>query len=550
MKVNVRLIAVTEDFDFGEDTGEIIGRGTWIDKLALEVLERKNKLEGEHPEVVRTESGLGASGFPHIGSFADASRAYAFKLAIEDLGRKSEYVAFADDLDGLRKVPIGTPSELEDHLGKPVSVIPDPWGCHESYGQHMSSLLIESIRDAGIEFTPVSAYKIYKTGKMGPQVKKVLTRAKLAGQIIKDTTGQEKYLSVLPYHAICEKCGKIYTTNAISFDADKGLVEYKCLGDEIRGKKLEGCGHHGFADIQKAEGKLTWKVEFAARWDLQQVDFEAFGKDIFESVVCNDEICKQIFEYEPPTHARYEMFLDKGGSKISKSKGNVFTPQTWYRYGSTQSLALLTYKRMSGSRTLAIDDIPVYMKEIDFLENVYFGRVKEGNQARKRKLIGLFEYCWHLNPPEKISMQVPYTLLVNLISVAPASKREEFLESRLKEYGYLQDGASLKDIADRIMFAENWVSDFKQMEELTFKLDKKQKAAVETLIKALGEVTTSDEIQTAIFESARENEIKPREFFKLLYNILLNADRGPKLGPYIHTIGTKHAIKVLKKNLV
>jgi len=306
---------LSDKFDFGDDTDEVIGRGTWIDKLALDVIARKDKLQGDHPSLIRTESGLGASGFPHIGSFADASRSYAFKLAIEDLGREAEFIAFADDLDGLRKVPVGTPPELKEHLGKPVSLIPDPWGCHNSYGEHMSSLLIESIQLAGIEFTPGSAYKLYSSGKMASQVKQVLKNAKLAGEIIKETTAQEKYLEVLPYHAICEKCGKIYTTKAINFDEKKGKVEYVCEGDEIRGKLLDGCGHRGWADITKADGKLTWKVEFAARWELQQVDFEAFGKDIFESVICNDEICRQIFKYEPPTHARYEMFLDKGGSK-------------------------------------------------------------------------------------------------------------------------------------------------------------------------------------------------------------------------------------------
>ncbi|MCG3261085.1 MAG: hypothetical protein H7644_15120, partial [Candidatus Heimdallarchaeota archaeon] len=58
---------MTQNFDIGEDTDEVIGHGTWIDKLALDVIRRKDNLKGEHPEVIRTESGLGASGFPHIG---------------------------------------------------------------------------------------------------------------------------------------------------------------------------------------------------------------------------------------------------------------------------------------------------------------------------------------------------------------------------------------------------------------------------------------------------------------------------------------------------
>ncbi len=540
---------MTQDFDLDDDTEEVIGRGTWIDKLALSVLERKDNLEGKHPEVIRTESGLGASGFPHIGSFADASRAFGFKLAIEDLGRKSEFIAFADDMDGLRKVPAGTPPELEEHLGKPVSMIPDPWGCHESYGQHMSSLLIDAIDQAGILFTPTSANELYTTGKMAPQVKTLLAKAKRAGEIIEETTGQAKYLEVLPYHAVCKQCGKIYTTKAISFDEKKGQVEYICEGDEIRGEMLDGCGYHGWSDIAKGEGKLTWKVEFAARWDLLQIDFEAFGKDIFESVICNDQICTEIFGYEPPIHARYEMFLDKGGSKISKSAGNVFTPQTWFLYGSPQSLQLLTFKRITGSRTLAVDDIPTYMKELDYLEDVYFGRIKESNPARERKLRGLFEYCWHLKPPDKRSTHIPYSLLVNLIAVAPKSAYEEFIESRLVEYGYLRNGATLRDVNERVQYANNWVNDFAQLEDITIDLDEKQKAAIKYLVRAIEGLKDSDEIQTKIFETARENEIKPRNFFKLLYQILLNTDRGPKLGPYIQTIGVEQAIVTLKRTL-
>jgi lysyl-tRNA synthetase class 1 len=245
------------------------------------------------------------------------------------------------------------------------------------------------------------------------------------------------------------------------------------------------------------------------------------------------------------------MFNDKSGSKISKSAGNSLTPQVWYRYGSRQSLSLLCYKRMAGSRNLDVEDIPVYMKEVDYLENVYFGKIKEGNQARKRKLKGLYEYCWYLKPPENPSIQVPYTLLVNLVSVSPddKAKRKEFLESRLREYGYLRDGTNFEDIEDRIRYAENWVTDFSQMEEVKIELNDLQIEALNALVKVLETAETADDIQAAIFETSRAKDIKPRDFFTLLYRILLNTDRGPKLGPYIHTIGIKQAIKSIEKNL-
>ena len=40
---------------------KIIGKGTWIDKLAAELIEREKKL-GRNLDLIRVESGLGASG--------------------------------------------------------------------------------------------------------------------------------------------------------------------------------------------------------------------------------------------------------------------------------------------------------------------------------------------------------------------------------------------------------------------------------------------------------------------------------------------------------
>ena len=124
---------------------ETIGRGTWYDMMAKKVIEREQSLNRDISKV-RTEMGLGASGFPHIGSLGDASRSYAVTLALKDFGFNSELVAFCDDKDGLRKVPAGLSKDMEKYLGYSVSSIPDPFGCHESYGKHMSSLLLERPR--------------------------------------------------------------------------------------------------------------------------------------------------------------------------------------------------------------------------------------------------------------------------------------------------------------------------------------------------------------------------------------------------------------------
>ena len=524
---------------------KIIGHGTWYDKTATEIIKREKKL-GRSLDLVRTESGLGASGFPHIGSFADCARSYAVTLALQEQGIKSEYIAFADDLDGLRKVPAGLPKSLSKYLGYPVTSIPDLHGCHGSFGEHMTSLLLQSLDQSGIKYTFMSAKKSYEKGLFVDEIRTILMKAQRVGEIVQEEVGQEKFVEVLPYFPICSNCGRIYTTKAHTFLPDENKVLYSCEGMEVRKKWLKGCGHKGEADIRKAEGKLGWKVEFAARWKALDIRFEPYGKDIADSVRVNDRICQEIFGWAPPTHARYEMYLDKSGKKISKSAGNVFTPQVWFRYGSPQSLLLLTLKRFVGARSLSVTDIPQYMNELDELEDIYFGKKHISEKKEKAKLSGLYKYCMLFNPPSNPSEHVPYNLLTFLAKVAPEESEADFIIEKLRGYGYGKKGIS-DDLKRRIGYALNWSKDFTEIKEKAVELTETEKSAVKELIKALQAEATEEEIQSAVFNIARNNSIKPGKFFKTVYRILLGVPQGPRLGPYILAMEKENVIEALKR---
>lgn len=526
----------------------MIGHGTWYDLMAKKVVDRERKLSRSLAKV-RTEMGLGASGFPHIGSLGDAARSYSVTLALREEGFVSELVAFCDDKDGLRKVPAGLPKELGRFLGFPVSSIPDPFGCHSSFGNHMSSLLLEALDTCGIEYKYLSAQEVYEKGLLLNEIRTLLLKAKEVGEIVKEEVGQERYTEVLPFFPVCEKCGRIYTTKAFEFDSKTDKVLYNCEGLEIRGKRIEGCGHKGEATIIGG-GKLSWKGEFAARWKALDIRFEAYGKDISDSVRINDRICREILNFEPPSHARYEMFLDKGGKKISKSAGNVFTPQVWFRYGSPQSLLLLMLKRFVGTRTLAVSDIPAYMNELDSLEDIYFGKKPAKDEKELVKLRGLFEHCFVMNPPKEPAIHVPYNLLAFLAKMAPKETREEFLEEKLRSYGYLRNNQSIDDaLRRRIEYAFNWVLDFEDIKENVMNLTEKEKNSVSTLIGVLETEDDPDKIQNAVFNIAKNNGVKPSAFFRMLYMILLGTPQGPRLGPYILAMGKPNVKAALKRAL-
>ena len=527
---------------------EMVGRGTWLDMVAHRMLLREEQI-GRKAAILRTESGLGASGIPHVGSLGDVIRAYGVKLALETQGRKSEFIAFSDDMDGLRKVPAGMPDSLKKFIGHPVSLVPDPYNCHVSYASHMNSLLRNAMDKCGVDSNFHSATEDYGNGLFTEQIRKILAAADRIGQIVKEEVGQEKYTIILPYFPICGSCGRIYTTQARKFEKSTDKIIYACEGSgELKGQSIESCGYKGEVDIKEGRGKLPWKAEFAARWDALKINFEAHGKELTDSVRVNDRVSQEILGYPPPFHVRYELFLDKAGGKISKSKSalDVITPQTWFRYGPPASLNLLMFKRITGARNLGIEDIPTYVNELDYLEEVYFGTRLIPDAKELAKLKGLFEYTYFLKPPSQQTFHVPYNLLVYLVRVAPAESRREYVEEKLREYGYLKSGLPI-DIEGELNYAINWAEDFKTIAESTTQITGPQRLAVEDLVAIVRSETDERVLQNAIFNLAKKYAIDQADFFKLLYTILLGSPRGPRLGPYIKAMGSENVARALER---
>ena len=529
---------------------KVIGRGTWLDRVANELLEREKSL-GRGTSLLRVESGLGASGIPHIGSVGDAIRSYGVKLALETLGYKSELIAYSDDLDGLRKVPAGFPPSLKDYIAHPVTRIPDPFGCHSSFGAHTGGLLRSALDDLGITYTFMSGAEVYKKGLLNEQIRKILDNASTVGKAIKEITGQDKYLTALPYSPICQNCGRLYTTVVTAYDSAKGIVRYRCDSAEIGHSIVKGCGHEGERKITEGEGKLVWKSEFAARWAALDIRFEAYGKDIADSVKINDWISENVLGHPPPYHARYEMFQDKSGRKVSKSVGNVITIQDWLTYASPESVRLLMFKRIVGARSISVDDVPVYMDEFDDLEGHYFAKKRDPNAMKEAKLRGLYEYTELLQVPAKPSFHVPYRLLAELSGAAPENALEDYVVKRLTTYGMLKESPSA-GLLTRIRWAAAWTKregGTRSHAESVPELSEKQTKAVMEFASAIRSANTADDVQGAAFSAIRSNGIQAGEFFPAVYGLLLGAEKGPRLGPYVMDSGPLAVAEKLEKAL-
>ena len=535
---------------------KIIGRGTWLDKVADALVRREQKL-GRKLDLINVESGLGASGIPHIGSMGDAVRAYGIALALQNMGYRAELIAYSDDMDGLRKIPAGLPGWLAEHIARPVSEIPDPFGdCHASYGAHMSSLLLDGLDRAGIKYRFQSGRDAYKSGKLVKQIETILQNRDKLGAKIAEFVGQDKYVSVLPYFPVCANCGRLYTAVAEKYLPEEKKVLYSCKGSRIGKQEVKGCGHSGESDIAKGDGKLAWKVEFAARWQAFDVRFEAYGKDIMDSVRVNDWVCDEILGGHHPLHVKYEMFLDKSGKKISKSAGNVLTPQMWLRYGTPESILLLLFKRIAGTHHVGLDDVPTLMDEYDSYEDLYFGKVKEDNPAKLTKIKGIYEYINKLNPPKQPGAHAYYHFLVEGASVYPDDPdRHDKVFARLVKYGMAKE--KTEGIMKKITLASNWADDNSASDEkFEVQLSDAQRKVVTELLGVLPGFAGVEEtpenakaLQSKVFDVARANGMEPKELFAMLYRMFLNTEKGPRIGNYFLDLGVERVSAVLKRYL-
>ena len=147
----------------------------WPFEEARRVLKRYEKAPPEKGYVL-FETGYGPSGLPHIGTFGEVLRTTMVRRAFEVISDiPTKLICFSDDLDGMRKIPGNVPQQdmLAEHMHKPLTSVPDPFGTHESFGDHNNAMLRRFLDTFGFDYEFYSAKEFYASG----QFDEVLCRA-------------------------------------------------------------------------------------------------------------------------------------------------------------------------------------------------------------------------------------------------------------------------------------------------------------------------------------------------------------------------------------
>src|SRR5271154_3807460 len=369
------------------------------------------RLKKTPKDEVLFETGYGPSGLPHIGTFGEVARTtmvrHAFRVLTDDK-IKTRLIAFSDDMDGLRKVPDNVPNKemVAQHLGKPLTKVPDPFGPHPSFAEHNNARLRAFLDQFGFDYEFLSSTACYTSGRFDTALHKVLEHFDAVMAIMLPSLREERAQSYSPFLPISPRTGAVLQVPVLSHDARAGTITYEDPDTSERVTTL----------VTGGRCKLQWKPDWAMRWVALGVDYKMAGKDLIDSVKLSGEICRALGGTAPEGF-NYELFLDENGQKISKSRGNGLTIDEWLRYASPESLSLFMYREPKAAKRLYFGVIPRHVDEYQQFLDAYL------RQGVKQQL---GNPVWHIHngAPPKADNPVPFAMLLSLVTASNAENAE------------------------------------------------------------------------------------------------------------------------------
>ncbi|RDE11171.1 MAG: lysine--tRNA ligase [Candidatus Thorarchaeota archaeon] len=530
----------------------------WIRQVVDSVLER------DVPNYL-ISTGKSPSGSIHIGSLRELIIADVIKRQLQQLGKKAKTMFIVDDYDPVRSFPPGISLPLKEWAGMPYSDVPDEFGCHESFGSHWANEFIDTFSEFGLAPEIVWTHELYEKKEMQDAVRICLENTEVIREIMIefvahdfDEEQKKQYIDSMktwfPASVVCPECGhlqagvkgEIVPNRITRYNRDTEEVTFEC----------QACGHTDTVSRSDLRLKLTWRIDWPAKWYIFKVTCEPAGKDHAVKGGSYDtglEVSKRVFGWSGPVKVPYE-WVQIGGHDMTTSKGVVFRPKTWLSVAPPQLYRFLMLKT-DLQRTINVrpERIPDMCDEYERFERLYY-RLDDGADT-KRELI---ELLYPLSEPNGARAtyipKLPFKYAVLMSQLQDILGREtviERCEDAIKKQHSIKripKGAqSLMTI--RLEQARNWVEQFGSATdrirvtpevpiEVRTSLTASDRSFLSGMVRVLSPLSISDdEIQAAVFQTARDSGLSEKQAFVVLYRVLVSQKYGPRLGSFINMLG-------------
>ena len=534
-KHTLMQLAITNSIRKGNKMTQIIGR-SWPFIEAQKLVERYRQAPPKKGYVL-FETGYGPSGLPHIGTFGEVARTTMVRHAFQQLSDiPTKLYSFSDDMDGLRKVPDNIPNKelVAKHLGKPLTMVPDPFEKFNSFGEHNNARLQSFLDSFGFQYEFQSSTYYYTNGLFDEKLQAVLDNYDAIMGIMLPSLGAERQATYSPFLPVCTRTGVVLQVPMIERNSAKGTIVYL---DPETNEKVE-------VSIFSGACKLQWKVDWAMRWAALGVDYEMAGKDLIDSVKLASKIVR-VIGGQPPEGFNYELFLDSEGQKISKSKGNGLTMEDWLLYAPHESLALYMFQSPKSAKKLHFDVIPRQVD--DYLTWVE----KYETQSEEERVDNPVWHIYAENPP-KPENGPSFNMLLNLAGVCNTEDKAvlwQFLTRYNKELTPEKAPFTDRLMAYAIQYYKDFIVPAKQYRNAV-EFELKALTELANTLEAMEKTSTAEEIQFQVYEIGKKYPFEDlKGWFKVLYEVLLGQQQGPRMGSFFALYGQRESVKLIRDAL-
>jgi lysyl-tRNA synthetase, class I len=511
----------------------------WAYRIAEELIRK-------HPEreTFVCASGISPSGSVHIGNFREVVTTFFVVKALQHLGKKTRFIFSWDDFDRFRKVPKNVDSSFEQYIGMSYSEIPCPFGCHISYAEHFEKEFEHSLLQFGIVPEFIYQNVEYKSKRYNTHILHALEeRKRIYDTLMNYKTGEaseEKREGFYPVNVYCESCRKD-TVSVTGFQDE--TLSYLC-----------SCGHSNSVEILEAVNiKLNWKIDWPMRWMAEDVVFEPGGRDHSSetgSYRVSKEISKKIFDHEAPQYEAYDFISIKGtGEKMSSSSGNNITPADLLRVYTPEVILFMFAKyQPNAAFHIGLDE--------DVIRNyTEYERFSSADPVQLKE---------EIKSSLDLSFITPRTLespkFGQVSSILPLVNFDiTLVKEVLNRTGEVYTLEEVQGVCER---AEYWLRNWFPEKVITINEQKNlhyyktltdtEKEWIQGFVELIEEGLDipDDEFMRNVYDICHVDDPKvkrnnQKRLFKIIYQLVLNSNSGPRIPLLVHSIGRERLLFLL-----
>lgn len=478
----------------------------WADKLLENV---------KGPQVVNDS--WTPSGIIHMGSLKGPVIHDVLTKILRNKKLKVKFMYGFDDFDVIDGLPEDLQESHSQYLGVPICNAPSPDG-NGSFGDYFGNKMKKLLNE--LEIMPDESYKtsqLYKEGKFDKVIKIVLDNAEKVRKVYADIYKKEIDSKWFPFQPICQSCVKMGTTKVIGWDGKE--VAYECQENLVEWAK--GCGHKGKVSPFSGNGKMPWKVEWAAKWYTFNVTIEGAGKDHGSAGGSYDvamQIIKDVFGKAQPLKLVYEFFLS-GGKKMSSSKGIGLTGEDLLEVLPPQiARFLMIYRDPNQAVEFSPNGTDSILRIFDeYQRNYYQHDSKDEGDPFYRAFE--FSQLQSFEKPTVISFKTlaQWVQMPNMKNIITENNAEPWVKyARIWVEKYAPE-------------SEKFVVQ-KSLPDNAKKLPEEQRKFLNRVAKELDKKWNPEDFQINLYEWAKELGLPSKDAFSALYLSLIGKNHGPKAG--------------------